>query len=76
MVADAAENNGAAMACTGAAKVCGICVLAESIQQNENNVTRFCVKGRIPMMVYAALAAVAATAAGIIIAACTKKKIM
>ena len=41
MVAAAAENNCAAIASTGAAKVYGISVLAENIQQNENNVTRF-----------------------------------
>ena len=41
MVSEAAENNCAAIASTGAAKVYGIRVLAENIQQNEDNVTRF-----------------------------------
>ena len=41
MVSEAAGNNCAAIASTGAAKVYGICVVAENIQQNEDNVTRF-----------------------------------
>lgn len=41
MVSESEENNCAAIASTGAAKVYGISVLAENIQQNEDNVTRF-----------------------------------
>lgn len=41
MVSESAEGNCAAIASTGAAKVYGISVLAENIQQNEDNVTRF-----------------------------------
>ena len=46
MVSEAAESNCAAIASTGAAKVYGIFVLAENIQQNEDNVTRFYVMSK------------------------------
>lgn len=41
LAADCADGTAAAIASTQAAKVYGLAVLAESIQQNDNNVTRF-----------------------------------
>lgn len=41
MVSESTEGNCAAIASTGAARVYGIAVLAENIQQNEDNKTRF-----------------------------------
>lgn len=41
MVAESESNNCAAIASAGAARVYGLTVLAESIQQNEDNQTRF-----------------------------------
>lgn len=41
MVSESADHRSAAIASTGAAKVYGIAVLQENIQQNEDNMTRF-----------------------------------
>ena len=41
LAAECADDSAAAIASTQAAKVYGLSVLAESIQQNDNNVTRF-----------------------------------